>query len=109
VTSHLVGGGEAGLAVGTAAASFVGFGAAEIAGIRLAARALGGDFFRAVEFAKDQSELVRAQVVERLRLLTPFRDFVTRNEEPLRRIAENSTQLRWALRYIDFIVRMNGQ
>jgi hypothetical protein len=42
-----------------------------------------------------------------LRLLVPFRDFVIRNERPLRQIAENSTQLRWALRYIDFIIRTN--
>ena len=34
----------------------------------------------------------------------PFRDVVPRNEAPLRRIAENTTRLRWMLTYIDFIV-----
>jgi hypothetical protein len=57
-----------------------------------------------VDTVKEQAELLRAQGIARLRLLTPFRDFVTANEEPLRRIAAYSTQLRWMLWYIDFIV-----
>ena len=75
--------------------------------IRMAARALGDDFVRLVEIARDQADLAHAQAVARLRLLTPFRDFITRNEEPLRHIAENSTQLRWMLSYIDFVIRSN--
>jgi hypothetical protein len=48
-----------------------------------------------------------ARAVRVLVRLAPFRNFVAQNEEPLRRIAENTTQLRWALRYIDFIIRSN--
>jgi hypothetical protein len=39
--------------------------------------------------------------------LAPFRNFVAQNEESLRRMAENSTQLRWMLSYIDFVIRSN--
>lgn len=46
-----------------------------------------------------------AQAVRALTRLAPFRNFVAQNEEPLRRIAENSTQLRWMLSYIDFVIR----
>jgi hypothetical protein len=60
-----------------------------------------------VDTTKDQVELVRAQAITRLWLLTPFRNFVTANEEPLRRIVAYSKQLRWMLWYIDFIVRPN--
>jgi len=105
---HLVGGGAAGLATGAAAAAMGGFALAEVEQVRIATRALGADVIRLVEIAKDQANLARAQAVARLRLLVPFRDFVTRNEQPLREIAEHSTQMRWALRYIDFIVRTNG-
>jgi hypothetical protein len=45
----------------------------------------------------------------RLRLLTPFRDFVIANEAPLRRIAAYSPSLRWMLWYIDFVLRTNGR
>ena len=72
-------------------------------------RRLGGGLDRVLFTLDDQAELVKAQAEARLRLLVPFRDFVARNEQPLRQIAENSTQLRWALRYIDLIVRSNGQ
>lgn len=41
---------------------------------------------------------------ERARRLAPFRGFVILNQEPLRRIAETTPELRWMLRYIDFIV-----
>ncbi len=48
-----------------------------------------------------------AQTVRLLIRLAPFRSFVGANEAELRRIAEKTTQLRWALRYIDFILRTN--
>jgi hypothetical protein len=70
-----------------------------------AARALGAEFDRLVATVEDQTELIRAQTVARLRLLIPFRNFVTANGGPLRRIALNTVQLRWMLPYIDFIVR----
>ena len=54
---------------------------------------------------EDQTVLIRAQASERLRLFIPFRDFVIANEESLRRIAAYSTQLRWILWYVDFVVR----
>lgn len=79
--------------------------------IRDAARAIGGDYHllvdAALSTAKDQADLAKAQAIARLRLLTPFRDFVTANEKPLRRLAGYSTSLRWMLWYIDFIIRTN--
>jgi hypothetical protein len=105
---YLLGGGVAGLATGAAAAGFGGFAFAEVEQVRIATRALGADIVRLVEVARDQADLARAQAIARLQLLIPFRDFVTRNEKPLREIAENSIQMRWALRYIDFIVRNNS-
>jgi hypothetical protein len=36
--------------------------------------------------------------------MPPVRD----NVAPLRRIAENTSRLRWMLRYIDFIVKPDG-
>jgi hypothetical protein len=36
--------------------------------------------------------------------MPPVRD----NEAPLRRIAENTSRLRWMVRYIDFIVKSDG-
>ncbi len=50
-----------------------------------------------------------AQAVRLLIRLVPFCNFVGTNEAELRRIAEKTTQLRWALRYIDFILRTNGK
>jgi hypothetical protein len=94
--------------IGSAIGGFVG-GAATGAGslivaererVKAAARALGSDFERALG-------LGRTATVARLRRLAPFRHFVMENEEPLRRIAENSTQMRWMRWYIDFIVRAN--
>jgi hypothetical protein len=73
--------------------------------VRNAARALGSEFDRLVDTAGDQAVLIRAQASERLRLFIPFRDFVIANEESLRRIAAYSTQLRWILWYVDFVVR----
>jgi hypothetical protein len=54
-------------------------------------------------------DLAEAQVLQRLIGLAPFRRFVHANEQPLRRIAENSTQLRWMTRYIDFITGTNAK
>jgi hypothetical protein len=46
----------------------------------------------------------RAWLEERSRRLAPFRSFVIANEEPLRTIAQSTTELKWMLRYIDFVV-----
>ena len=50
---------------------------------------------------------LRRWLEERARRLAPFRSFVISNEEPLRKIAELTTELRWMLRYIDFVVEKN--
>lgn len=47
---------------------------------------------------------LRAWLEERSRRYAPFRRFVARNAEPLRKIAEATPELKWMLRYIDFIV-----
>jgi hypothetical protein len=69
--------------------------------IRAALSALKLDYDRLFEVEPDVA-------ISKLRRFSPFRDFVIANEEPLRRIAENTTQLRWMLGYIDFIVRKSG-
>jgi hypothetical protein len=46
---------------------------------------------------------LRAWLDERGRRYAPFRRFVARNAEPLRQIAEATPELKWMLRYIDFI------
>jgi hypothetical protein len=69
-----------------------------------AARALGSGYDRLVEDTIGQAELVKAQAIGHLRALTPFRDFIRENEEPLRRIANSSRRLRWTLGYIDFVI-----
>lgn len=46
---------------------------------------------------------LRAWLEERARRLAPFRSFVLKNHEALRRIAGATPELRWMLRYIDFI------
>ena len=55
--------------------------------IREAARALSAEYSRLVDAAlitaADQADLARAQAIARLRLLTPFRDFVIANKEPV--------------------------
>jgi hypothetical protein len=43
-----------------------------------------------------------------LRALPPFRAFVTRHEDALRRIADVG-RYRWMVRYIDFIVRTTNK
>ena len=45
------------------------------------------------------------KVRERLTTLAPFRRFVLANEGSLRKIAANTTQLRWMSGYIDFIAQ----
>ena len=52
-------------------------------------------------------ELEEGAARQRLIQLTPFRQFIIRNEQPLRRIATNTRQMRWMLPYIDFIVPRN--
>jgi hypothetical protein len=47
---------------------------------------------------------LRDWLEKRSRRLAPFRSFVIANEEPLRKIAQSTNELRWMLRYIDFIV-----
>jgi hypothetical protein len=47
---------------------------------------------------------LRAWLEDRSRRLAPFRSFVISNEEPLRKIAGSTSELRWMLRYIDFVV-----
>jgi hypothetical protein len=44
-------------------------------------------------------------IERRARGLAPFRSFVIANEAPLRRIAESTNELRWMLRYVDFVVQ----
>jgi hypothetical protein len=46
---------------------------------------------------------LRAWLEERSRRLAPFRQFVVTNEAHLRRIAESTSELKWMLRYIDFV------
>jgi hypothetical protein len=45
---------------------------------------------------------LRAWLEERGRRFAPFRSFVISNEEPLRKIAASTGELKWMLRYIDF-------
>jgi len=52
---------------------------------------------------------LRAWLEERSRRYAPFRRFVARNAEPLRKIAEATPELRWMLRYIDFIAEKPEQ
>lgn len=73
--------------------------------VRRAARALSSQYDQLLDAAMGQAVLARDQALSRLRALTPFRDFVRTNEEPLRRIAANSRQLRWMRGYIDFAIQ----
>ena len=52
---------------------------------------------------------LRAWMEERRRRYMPFRAFVIRNAEPLRKIADATPELRWMLRYIDFIAEKPKQ
>jgi hypothetical protein len=47
---------------------------------------------------------LRAWLEERGRRFAPFRSFVIANERHLRKIAESASELKWMLRYIDFVV-----
>jgi hypothetical protein len=47
---------------------------------------------------------LRTWLEDRSRRLAPLRSFVISNEEPLRKIAGSTNELRWMLRYIDFVV-----
>jgi hypothetical protein len=47
---------------------------------------------------------LRNWLQERGRRFAPFRSFVISNEEPLRKIAQSTSELKWMLRYIDFVV-----
>jgi hypothetical protein len=53
---------------------------------------------------KIPDEVLPSWLEERSRRWAPLRTFVIANQEPLRKIAESTTELRWMLRYIDFIV-----
>ena len=47
---------------------------------------------------------LRTWLEEQGRRFLPFRSFVISNEEPLRKIATSTSELKWMLRYIDFVV-----
>jgi hypothetical protein len=47
---------------------------------------------------------LRTWLEEQGRRFLPFRSFVISNEEPLRKIATSTNELKWMLRYIDFVV-----
>jgi hypothetical protein len=47
---------------------------------------------------------LREWLEERGRRFAPFRSFVISNEGPLRKIAEATLELKWMMRYIDFVV-----
>ena len=65
-----------------------------------ATAALGDEFNRLIKSGG-------AAARERLTRLAPFRSFVQANELHLRRIATDTPQLNWTLRYIDYIVQTN--
>jgi hypothetical protein len=57
-----------------------------------------------VQLDKMSDVELRNWLDERARRFAPFRSFVVSNEEPLRKIAESTSELKWMLRYIDFVV-----
>lgn len=67
-----------------------------------ALKALGADMHRLIERGGPEAERL-------IRRLAPFRAFVRANEEPLRRIAGSTQQLRWMSAYVDFIVRTDTE
>ena len=97
-----------GLALGGPIGAVVGGGAAWVGykgleksnSYKAATTALGAWFNRL-------HELEQGAALQRLALLAPFRQFVVKNEQPLRRIATN-TRMRWMLPYIDFIAPKEG-
>jgi hypothetical protein len=92
----------AGGAVGAAAGAVVGWvgfeGLKKSAMYANATAALGPQYD---VLKKTADEALRARLIA---ALAPFRRFVRDNEAPLRRIAQNTSRLRWMLRYIDFII-----
>jgi hypothetical protein len=93
-------GGAVGTAVGTAS-TWLGLEVLKTsANFKAATAALGEGYDRLLEI--DGTKLQR-----RLIQLVPLRRFVSDNQEPLRRIATNTRQMRWMLPYIDFIVLQN--
>ena len=90
-------GGAIGTAVGTAS-TWLGLETLKTRAVfKAATAALGEHYDRLLE-------MEGAGLHQRLIQLAPFRRFVTDNQEPLRRIATNTRQMRWMVRYIDFIV-----
>jgi formylglycine-generating enzyme required for sulfatase activity len=63
-----------------------------------ALKALGADMHQLIERGGPEAE----RLIHRL---APFRAFVRANQEPLRRIAGSTPQLRWMTAYVDFVVR----
>jgi hypothetical protein len=51
-------------------------------------------------------ELSEAKLHQLLSRLIPFRRFIVENEDPLRRIATNTPQMRWMRAYVDFVLRL---
>ena len=97
--------GPVGTAVGGAVGSAGSLVLKENERVRRAARALSSHYDQLVDAALGQAALVKDQAISSLHALTPFREFVRTNEEPLRRIASNSRQLRWIRGYIDFVIQ----
>jgi hypothetical protein len=95
-------GGAVGAAVGVGVA-WVGYEGLKKSAMYANATAALGPRYDALQ--KTADEALRA----RLAALAPFRRFVRANEAPLRRIAENTSRLRWMLRYIDFIMKPDGE
>jgi hypothetical protein len=97
-------GGAVGTALGAGTGTALGVGTTwlgleglkQSAAFKAVAAALGKGFDRL-------HEVDPAKFRELLSQLAPFRRFVTDNQEPLRRIATNTRQMRWMLPYIDFI------
>ena len=98
-------GGPVGTAIGGAVGGAGSLVLKENERVRRAARALSSQYDQFVDAALGQAALARDHAISRLRALTPFREFVRTNEEPLRRIASNSRQLRWIRGYIDCAIQ----
>ena len=88
--------------VGTVAAGVAGAIASHTPFYTAALKALGADMQRLIERRGPEAE----RLIHRL---APFRAFVRANQEPLRRIAGSTMQLRWMTAYVDFVVRTDTQ
>lgn len=95
-------GGTVGLAVGGGVA-WVGFEGLKKSATYANGTAALGPRYDALQ--KTADEAFRARLVA----LATFRRFARDSEAPLRRIAENTSRLRWMLRYIDFIMKPDGE